>query len=56
MTQAQFAGLGAPVIQLFLMPFWRPLVYVNDTREIEDLLGPGSVKLVANGNGHRNGR
>lgn len=38
MLLSQFERLGGPVIQLFLMPFWRPLVYVNDTREIEDLL------------------
>lgn len=35
---SQFARLGGPVIQLFLVPFWRPLVYVSDTREIEGLL------------------
>lgn len=38
MTAAQFATLGSPIIQLFLAPFWKPLVFVNDTREIEDLL------------------
>lgn len=38
MLLSQFERLGGPVIQLFLMPFWRPLVYVSDTREIEDLL------------------
>lgn len=38
MTRAQFARLRSPVIQLFLAPFWRPMVYVCDTREIEDLL------------------
>jgi hypothetical protein len=38
MTFAQFARLGSPVIQLFLMPFWKPMVYVGDTREVEDLL------------------
>ncbi|KAF3760019.1 putative cytochrome P450 oxidoreductase [Cryphonectria parasitica EP155] len=38
MTRPQFAHLGAPVIQLFLAPFWRPMVYVNDTQEVEDLL------------------
>ncbi|KAI7784591.1 hypothetical protein LA080_009527 [Diaporthe eres] len=35
---SQSGRLGGPVIQLFLMPFWWPLVYVSDTREIEDLL------------------
>lgn len=38
MTGAQFAALGSPVIQLFLMPLWRPMVYLGDTREAEDLL------------------
>lgn len=38
MTFVQFARLRSPVIQLFLAPFWKPMVYVNDTREIEDLL------------------
>lgn len=38
MILSQFERLGSPVIQLFLMPFWRPLVYISDTREIEDLL------------------
>ncbi|KAK7743782.1 hypothetical protein SLS53_003801 [Cytospora paraplurivora] len=38
MTYTQFASLRSPIIQLFLMPFWRPMVYVNDTREVEDLL------------------
>lgn len=38
MTAASFAALQSPIIQLFLAPFWRPLVFVNDTREVEDLL------------------
>ncbi|KUI57025.1 Cytochrome P450 3A16 [Cytospora mali] len=38
MTFVQFANLRSPVIQLFLMPFWKPMVYVSDTREVEDLL------------------
>ncbi|KAI3397319.1 hypothetical protein diail_10976 [Diaporthe ilicicola] len=38
MMLAQFERLGSPVIQLFLMPFWRPMVYVSDTREVEDVL------------------
>lgn len=38
MTLVQFARHGSPVVQLFLMPFWRPMVYVSDTREVEDLL------------------
>lgn len=38
MTAAQFTTLQSPIIQLFLAPFWKPLVFVNDTREIEDLL------------------
>ena len=38
MILPQFERLGSPVIQIFMMPFWNPLVYVNDTREIDDLL------------------
>lgn len=38
MTFAQFARLRSPVVQLFLAPFWRPMVYVADAREVEDLL------------------
>lgn len=34
----QFHKLRSPIIQLFLAPFWKPLVFVNDTREIEDLI------------------
>lgn len=38
MTFVHFTRLRSPIIQLFLAPFWKPMVYVNDTREIEDLL------------------
>lgn len=38
MTRAQFARLRSPVVQLFLAPLWRPLVYVADAREVDDLL------------------
>lgn len=38
MTLPHFARLRSPVVQLFLAPFWRPLVYVSDVREVEDLL------------------
>ncbi|CAN8100081.1 unnamed protein product [Discula destructiva] len=38
MTASSFAALRSPIIQLFLAPFWKPLVFVNDTREVEDLL------------------
>lgn len=38
MTFVQFSRLRSPVIQLFLAPFWKPLIFINDTREIEDLL------------------
>lgn len=38
MTLAQFGRLKSPVIQLFLMLFWRPSVYISDTREIDDVL------------------
>lgn len=34
----QFRKLQSPIIQLFLAPFWKPLVFVNDTQEIEDLI------------------
>lgn len=35
MLLSQFERLRSPVIQLFLMPFWKPLVYVNNTRKID---------------------
>lgn len=34
----QFRKLQSPIIQLFLAPFWKPLVFVNETREVEDLI------------------
>ena len=30
--------LGSPIIQLFLRPFSRPLIFLDDPREIEDIL------------------
>lgn len=38
MMLAQFHSLQSPIIQLFLAPFWKPLIFVNDTREVEDLI------------------
>lgn len=38
MMFSQFHNLQSPIIQLFLAPFWKPLIFVNDTREIEDLI------------------
>ncbi|KAG6367243.1 hypothetical protein INS49_001428 [Diaporthe citri] len=38
MLLSQFERLGSPIIELFLMPFWPPLVQVEDTLEIENLL------------------
>lgn len=35
---AHFSAHRSPVVQLFLAPLWKPLVFVNDTREVEDLL------------------
>lgn len=35
---AQFRKLQSPIIQLFLAPFWKPLIFINDTREVEDLI------------------
>lgn len=34
----QFCKLQSPIIQLFLAPFWKPLIFVNDTQEVEDLI------------------
>lgn len=34
----QFRKLQSPIIQLFLAPFWKPLIFVNDTQEVEDLI------------------
>lgn len=34
----QFQKLQSPIIQLFLAPFWKPLIFVNDTQEVEDLI------------------
>jgi hypothetical protein len=38
MVLSQFDKLGGPVIQLFTMPVWRPLVYICDTPGVQDLL------------------
>lgn len=38
MLLSQFERIGSSVIQLFPMPFWGPLVYISETREINDLL------------------
>lgn len=34
----QFKKLQSPIIQIFLAPFWKPLIFVNDTQEVEDLI------------------
>lgn len=37
-TFPHFQRHQSPIIQLFLAPFWKPMIYINDTREVDDAL------------------
>lgn len=37
-THPHFQRHRSPVVQLFLAPFWKPLIYLHDTREVDDAL------------------